>query len=111
MRARARLVVSPSHVQSRRSLRDAGLVAGLRVFSQTADGAAESAACPSQGSCWGLLSLCGGAPPRGGASGLTERAIASTTTFQVDQRHPTFPTRWVPLIAFGVSTRYVTVAE
>ena len=65
----------------------------------------------SQGGCWGLLSLCGGAPPRGGASGLTERAIASTTTFQVDQRHPTFPMRWVPLIAFGVSTRYVTVAE
>ena len=89
---------------------DVGFVAGCRVFSQNADGAAESVAGPNPGGCWGLLLLCGDAPP-GGSSGLAEVAIASTTTFQVDQRHPTFGIRWVPLIAFGVSTRYVTVAE
>ena len=59
---------------------------------RAAEGAVGAAADSNRGRLPTRSALCRAALS-GAASGLDERAIASTTTFQVDQRHPTFGMR------------------
>ena len=54
--------------------------------------------------------LCRGLPPAGASEPLG-CGLESMLTFWVDQRHPTFAKRWVPLIVVALPYRNVTAAE